>query len=189
LSPTEPEVSGPLEVRGQATIERITRFRFECWSATGLIVPEAFPGGVWRDDLDDVARHFVIEVDGRIAAAIRYAQFDRLDDMPLAAHYRAQGLDIEGPIGLPERMTVRPGLFRMGLMSRLADHILEVSRRAGARYLIMEATPAAAAMLLQRGRTLIGPAPHDPRFPDVSFQFVLTDLALVGSGEEQPRSG
>jgi len=182
VSPEKPEVTGPIEVHDPETIERITRFRFESWRATGLIVPEAFPGGAWRDDLDDVARHFVLEVDGRLAASVRYVQFERLGDMPLAAHYRSYGLDLEGPIGLPGRMTVRPGLFRMGLMSRLANHIVEIARVSGARYTINEATPPAVAMLLERGRTLIGPAPHDPRFPEVSFQFVLTDVALATGG-------
>jgi GNAT superfamily N-acetyltransferase len=140
VNPEKPEVTGPIEVRDPETIEQITRFRFDSWLATGLIIPEAFPGRAWRDDLDDVARHFVLEVDGRLSASIRYAQFDRLEDMPLAAYYRSHGLDLDGPIGLPERMTVLPGMFRMGLMKRLADHVLEIARESGARYLISEAT-------------------------------------------------
>ncbi len=174
-------VVGPVEVSDPETLARIGRLRFEAWHAKGLIVPDAFPGGVWRDPLDAIARHFVIEVDGRLAASMRYAQFDRMDDMPEAAHYRKMGLDLDGPVGLPERLFVAPGLRHLRLPERMADKILETAHASGARWLVTEATPPMVAMLLARGRQHIGPAAHDPRFPTVDFQLMLTDVRRARS--------
>lgn len=178
------DVVGPIEVSGEEVLERIGRFRFDVWNAAGLVVPEAFPGGTWRDPLDAVARHWVVEVDGRLAGAIRYTQFDRLDDMPEAAQYRKVGLDVPGPYGLPERLIVDPAHQGLGLADLLGTTVREAAIAQGARCLVVEASPAMVPRLLRRGRRHLGPGAHDPRFPTVSFQLMLTDLTLL-----EPRSG
>ena len=169
-------VAGPIQVSGPEVLDRIGRFRFEVWAATGLLVSDAFPGKTWRDSQDDSARHWIIEVDGRLAGSVRYCQFDRLDDMPEAAQYRELGLALEGPIGLPERLVVHPAFHGMGLRRSLLTGVWAAAKASGARWLLSECAPTMVSHLLARGRKLVGPAALDPRFPTVRFQFILTDV-------------
>ena len=173
-------VRGPVEVSGDEAVERIARFRYAVWAASGLMDPTAFPDGRWRDDLDDQARHLVLEAEGRLVGAARYTQWERMDDMPEGAYYRSIGLDLDGPIGLPQRVVVTPEARRRGLSMKLADGLLHLGIEMAARYILAEASAGAVRMMLKRGRRHVGPAPYDARFPGVRFQIMLTDMRELG---------
>jgi len=74
---------------------------------------------------------------------------------------------------------VHPDYARVGMGSRLATAQLNAAIDQCARFLIIEAAPAAAAMLRKRGRKSLGKAPPDTRFPAVDFEWFLTDIAAV----------
>ena len=63
-----------LAVDDPETIDEICRFRAVVWMATAGTDAAAFPGGQWRDPIDDVAQHWICrDSDGSLLAAARLA--------------------------------------------------------------------------------------------------------------------
>lgn len=172
-----PEIHGPQRVNDPRDLRAIYRFRARIWRQTGLVDPTRFPPEAWNDPQDEQADHFQIRIDGALAAAVRYTQWPSIAHMPQAEYFLASGAPTDGAVGVPERLVVDPRWRRMGLYRRMANALHQHGRDRGARYLLMECTDAVAALLIARGRRDLGPAPPDPRFPRLSFRWVMTDLA------------
>ncbi len=179
---TEPVVTGPTLVTDPETLDAIYQLRARIWTESGAAHPDAFPDGRWTDDWDAVARHEAMWVDGELAASIRYTQWPAIHEMPNAEYFSHSCVDVQGPIGLPERLVVDPRHRRIGLYRTFADHLLHFARAQGATHVLMECTEPVAALLIKRGRRLVGEAPFDPRFPTTRFQWVLSDLGEVQGG-------
>jgi len=170
-----PSLRGPLRISDPAMIDRICRFRVEIWRRTGLVADWAFPDGTWRDALDDVAEHYAYFDGDALVCSTRVSMFATMDEMPDADHYRALGLQLRGPILMPERLVVAPEWRRTGLPAQIGDFCLRRARELGANLILTEASPRTVPFLLRRGRRHLGPGPFDPRFPEVRFELILTE--------------
>jgi hypothetical protein len=166
----------PFRVTDRSTIDEICRFRVRVWAASGCLAADAFPNGIWRDALEDICTHLAIISDAEILAAGRWSLHESLEQMPDAEQYARSGLRLEGLIASPERIVVSPSLRPLNLAWRLMDAFDDLSRAAGARYSVGQASPAMARILARLGRRVVGPADPDPRFPGVQFQIVAREL-------------
>lgn len=166
-------------------LERIARFRVEVWRANGMISPASFPEGVCVEAVDLIATHFIIEHDAELIGACRYVQYPDVASSHHAEYYKAAGIELQGPIGIPEHTVVHPDRMRLGLGGKLASAQLGQAIAHGARYMISEAAPAAASMLRKRGRKSLGMAPLDARFPSVQFEWMLTDIHEAMNRQQQ----
>ena len=166
----------PVEVTEPSLIDSICRFRVQVWAATGCLAPDAFPNGIWRDELDDTCKHLVVMQGERILAAARWSLHRSVDELPEAKQYQRLHLQLEGPIGVVERVVACPSVPHLGLSRVLLDAIEAKLRAAGARYELGQASPSMVRLSLRRGRHIVGPAAPDPRFPGVEFQIMLIRL-------------
>lgn len=166
-------------VSGPEWIDRIAKFRIDVWSQADLVDVSFFPDGKWLDDVDADATHIVIVEDGELLAAVRYCQYPTIDSTHHGSYYREAGIDLDGPIGIPERMVVRQDLARKGLAWVLANAIAYQAVTQGARHVISECSEGTAALMRKRGRPSLGFAPYDPRFPNVRFEWMHSDIAVV----------
>lgn len=184
------DIVGPSQVHDPATLEDVYRLRAAVWQRSGHAHPQAFPDGRWTDSYDARADHFVVRVEGTLAAAARYTQWASLYDIPDASYFAHSCVNVTGPIGLPERLVVDPQWQRQGLYQRLADTLRDHATGRGAQYLLMECTSPVADLLIRRGRRVLGEAPYDPRFPKTTFLWVLSDLRHLSdrTPPDSPRS-
>jgi hypothetical protein len=167
----------PVAVTDRGIIDEICRFRVRVWAATGCLAAEAFPDGIWRDLQDDACTHLAILSGAELLAAARWSLCDLLEQVPDAEQYRRIGLELEGPIALPERIVVSPFVPHLNLAAPLLVALDNLSRAAGARYAVGQASGAMARMLEQRGRCrIVGSAAPDPRFMGVQFYIVVREL-------------
>ena len=169
----------PRKVTTAEWLDRIGWFRVEVWQANTMVDAASFPDGKCLEPVDSIATHFVIEQGGELLGACRYAQYPDLASSHHSQYYLAAGIRLQGPVGIPEHTVVRPDYARQGLGSRLASAQLQEAIAHNARYMLIEAAPAAAAMLRKRGRKYLGKAPPDPRFPNVQFEWFVTDMAQL----------
>jgi GNAT superfamily N-acetyltransferase len=167
----------PVTVWDRDSLTRIFHLRRHVWESTGTLSKNGCPKGSWRDPYDEVATHWVIRDDvGRILAAARQTIHSRWDDFPAAEDYSEYVLDLPGPIAHPARMVVCPSAQGQGLASQLIDLQEAAAERAHCRYALRQASPSLVRLLVRRGWEILGPAPVDPRFPDVEFQVTLLQL-------------
>jgi len=172
----------PQIVQGDDWLQRIARFRVEVWLLNDMIDPSSYPDGCCMEEADRTATHIVVEIDNRLVGATRVTHHQDIYSSHNGDYYRAAGIELEGPITIPERMVVHPDVKRKGIYRVLSDEILRQAKKYGSQHAISECTPAAADMLRQRGRKSLGMAPHDPRFPNTSFEWMLTDIELIAKG-------
>lgn len=173
----------PLQhVRGRKWLERIAKFRVQVWNQDGSIDATSFTDGQCLEATDAEAIHVVVLDGETLIAAIRFNSYATLSDCPLAQQYRAAGIDVPGPVAVPERLVVAEKHRRRGILSGLADHMLELCQQYGCRSMISECSPATADMLRKRGRQSLGYAPHDPRFPHTRYEWMLTDIEAMHGG-------
>ena len=163
---------GPTEVTADAYLHRISELRVSIWRERGGLAPDAFPTGRWHDEFDRLARHWVVTRDGRLVAAARLSLHERLEQVPEAFEYLAAGLELAGTIAAPARLVVSTSAAHHGLASRLVAVREEAAAAAGAAHGLCQASPAVCRLLLGRGWDRFGPAPRDPRFPEVTFQIM-----------------
>jgi GNAT superfamily N-acetyltransferase len=169
----ETALAGPTIVTDARTIEAICRFRESVWRETGALSSGAFRGGGWRDEFDDISRHWIFTFGSRIVAAARLSLHDRLAKVPEAEEYLRAGLRLEGVIAAPARMVVCRSMRRRGLASTLVDVQHEAAIEAGAAYGVRQASPSMCRLLTRRGWRRVAAASPDPRFPGVEFEIMV----------------
>jgi hypothetical protein len=169
------------EVSGEANLNKIRQFRAHVWTERGM-VPKGFFKGSWGDERDSFARHWVARWQGELVGTIRLAVFAGVSDLP--DYFRQSGLEVAGAVGLPERLVVSPEHARKGTAVALGRAVLLASHAANVAYLLSECTEKTLAIwLAQPGRRALGPAPIDPRFPHISFHWLLSDVeAAMAAG-------
>lgn len=176
-----PAFVGPREVSDASSIEEICRLRATVWRKTGDISDRAFADGRWRDAFDDVSRHWVVTRNDEIVAAARLSLHDRLAQVPEADEYLAAGMRLDGVIAAPARVVVCPSARRRGLAGELLDAQEQAALRAGATHAVRQASPAMCRLLGRRGWRHVGAAKSDARFPNVTFQIMVSDLKATGA--------
>lgn len=169
------QFSEPIEITDARAIEHVCRFRAFVWSQTGGLADGSFGDGRWRDEFDEISRHWVITRAGDLVAAARLSIHDRLEDVPEAEEYLAAGLALAGRIASPGRVVVSPSAQRCGLATQLLDVQDEAALEAGAAHALRQASPGMCRLLTRRGWRDVAAARTDPRFPGVSFRVMLRD--------------
>jgi len=157
-------------------LDKLARFRFEVWSANNMIDPSLFPEQKCLEDVDQTAIQIVIELKDELVASTRFASYPDIYSTHHGDYYKNAGIRLEGAVGIPEHTVVRPDMTRRGLHSLIIDEVIRQAIIVGARFTISECTPAAADLLRKRGRQSLGMAPHDPRFPNIQFEWMLTEV-------------
>jgi GNAT superfamily N-acetyltransferase len=166
----EEQFVGPTEVTDARAIEDACRFRASVWSQTGALADRAFDQGRWRDDFEEVSRHWVITRAGEVVAAARLSVHDRLEGVPESEEYLLAGLRLPGRIASPGRVVVAPSAQRRGLASQLLEEQDRAAVEAGAAYAVRQASPDMCRLLTRRGWRDVAASCMDPRFPGVTFR-------------------
>lgn len=171
---------GPVRlVSGEDWLARIARFRVDVWQSYGILAEGYYIDGRCLEEQDQEAIHLVILAGDRLCGAVRYNDYAQLADCPLASSYRAAGIELSGPIAIPERMVVDPEFARQGIWAELSDRLLQLCVERKARYMISECSELVARAMRKRGRQSLGMAPIDPRFPGARFEWMLTDIEAL----------
>ncbi|MCL6417016.1 GNAT family N-acetyltransferase [Aestuariirhabdus sp. Z084] len=181
LSAENPLVIEPYEA---SHLEELAAFRFRAWCDAG-IDPRCFPEQQWSDPHDHLRLHWVVRDRGEIVAAASLGIHERLCEVDEAEVYIAAGIDTpgssaqqgsKGPVGAPARVAVLSAYRRHGFASLLLDQQDLAMRDAGVHFAVRQSSPSMQRLLLPRGWIDHGPAPADPRFPEVDFHIMSWDL-------------
>jgi len=140
-------------VADEALMQQIGSLRCEVWRQEGSLNEEAFPSGVWLDDLDrsTTARHWAAFDDndnGRVVAAARLTWHESLDD-----GYRDVALWKRANVHLPlpcvdlGRLVVASSHRKRGIASSLNAVRIEAAKAAGAKAVMVTASQGNAELL------------------------------------------
>ena len=159
-------------------LEPIGRLRVEVWRAEGAIDEERFRDGVWIDEFDAGARHWVVVDDaGKLVAAARLTLHARLADSPDGYVWLDAGRELSSPIANVAKLVVARRARRRGLAMALNRVRLERARDLGAFTATVTASSANARLLAAReGFTYSGLRVQFADRPGVSFDAL--ELAL-----------
>ncbi len=169
----------PVVVDTEKWLDSIAYFRVEVWKLNGMVDMSHFPDDKCLEEVDKIATHLIVERKGVLMAATRYVQYPDLASSHNKDYYETAGISLSGPIGLPEHTVVHPDYAGRGLGKAIADAHVRQAMRNGARYMITENSPTAAEIMRKRGRKSLGMAPGDPRFPNIEFEWMLSDMKLI----------
>ena len=162
-------------------IDRIAHFRFDVWQARGMIDTSYFPEQKCLEPIDQQAVHFAVEWEDELVAAARISRHDDIHSTHHGDYYRKAGIDLEGPVAIPEHTVVRPDMDGKGLHKLITAENIRVAKEFGVRYSVVECTPIAAALIKKMGRPSLGRAPDDPRFPGIEFEWILAEYPVPSS--------
>jgi GNAT superfamily N-acetyltransferase len=167
----------PVQVDDPRQIDEICRFRLQVWQATGGVAQNAFPGGVWRDNYDDLAVHWMVrDEEGRLIAAARLLLHERIEDAIEAFQYARFGIHWQGIIAAPDHVVVCPSAQGRGIAAMLLAAQDKMAQADGATFAVRQASPRMVQLLVRRGWRLHGAALPDLRFPGVSFTVATKEL-------------
>ncbi len=148
---------GPFAVDDPQTLQEIAELRARVWRNE----PELFDGQcleAWmlHDAHDDHGRHWIIKSQGRIVAAARFCVHHADTRLPHQEAYDHLIRDLPRPAASFNRMVVDPTMRRQGLTGALTEVRIAAAREAGARSIIVEATPNRMPPLLALGFVSLG---------------------------------
>jgi len=164
------------EVEYEEWIDRIAHFRVEVWKLNDMVDMTYFPDNKCLEEVDKKATHKIVQWQGRLIAATRYTHYPDLDSTHHGDYYRRGGIDLQGPIGIPEHTVVHPDFAGRGLGKAITDSYFDLGRRNKVRFHLSENTPVNAELLRNMGRKSLGMAPPDPRFPGIQFEWMCMDI-------------
>jgi len=167
------------EVHSEEWIERIAYFRVEVWNLNGMVDMSYFPERKCLEAVDSEAIHRIAQWQGRLIAATRYTQYADLQSTHHGDYYGRAGIELQGPIGIPEHTVVHPEFAGRGLGKAITESHVAHALKFGVRFNISENTLANAEMMHKMGvtsRKSLGRAPPDPRFPGIQFEWIALDV-------------
>ncbi|PCI75473.1 MAG: hypothetical protein COB20_12865 [SAR86 cluster bacterium] len=165
-----------VEVNSQEWLERIAYFRIEVWKLNAMVDMAYYPENKCLEEVDKIATHRVVELKGRLIAATRYTQYPNMNSSHNGAYYRQEGIELPGPIGIPEHTVVHPEFVGRGLGKAITIAHRQQALQNGVRFIISENTKVNADLLRKMGKKSLGMAPPDPRFPGIQFEWICSDL-------------
>jgi len=165
-----------IEVNSEEWLERIAHFRVKIWKYNNMIDESYFPENKCLEEADKIATHRIVEWEGELIAATRYILCEDLDSTHHGDYYKKQGIQMPGPIGIPEHTVVHPDFVGKGIGKAITLAHRQQALKSGARYNISENTKVNADLLRKMGVRSLGMAPPDPRFPGIEFEWMCTDL-------------
>jgi hypothetical protein len=96
------------QLDGSARRPEIYRLRADVWSMTNGMCSSAFPDGVWRDPVDEDARHWIItDSSDYIVAAARLSLHETLDEVTEPFQYQRYGVGRRRAAATPHVQTIR----------------------------------------------------------------------------------
>lgn len=145
-----PSSTNPVE---REMMERIGRFRYDLWNEETVIDKSLFPNGVWTDQYDDVARHWIAEdiETGNIVAVSRMTFHERLEDNPdgylwLEREDLAKDLP-PSPTANISKLAVHKSARRYGIAKKMSEVRLHAARLAGIKSILVTASAANTRIL------------------------------------------
>jgi gamma-glutamylaminecyclotransferase len=173
------------EVTGERDwLARIGRLRVEVWRSEGPIDEARFREGVWVDEFDAKARHWVgVDGAGEVVAAARLSLHRRLAESPDGYVWLDAGRDVTAPVANVAKLVVARRARRRGLALALNRVRLEAARELGAATATVTASPINARLLAaHEGFTFSGLRVQFADRPGATFHAL--ELAF---GEVAPR--
>jgi gamma-glutamylcyclotransferase (GGCT)/AIG2-like uncharacterized protein YtfP/predicted GNAT family N-acyltransferase len=158
-------------------LERIGRLRVDVWRAEGAIDEARFRDGVWIDEFDARARHWIATDDaGQLVAAARLTQHPHLADSPDGYVWLDAGRKLPSPIANVAKLVVARGARRRGLASGFNRARIEAARMLGAATATVTASAANARLLARDGFTFSDLPVEFADRPGVTFYALELDL-------------
>ena len=153
--------------------EKIATLRYAVWKSEGKINTNLFPDGKWWDELDDKARHWVIQVGAEPVAAARLTlHASSADEYRDVAIFEKNGVSLDYPICDLGRLVVDKSFRDRGFATALIDARLCAAKQCGAGAVISTSSPALVPLLKTRGfQALTVPIEDGKKHVDYTCEF------------------
>jgi len=150
----------PVEVEDTTTLQAIYKLRAEVWMGEGISA-EIFPFGVWQDDCDKHAKHWVVFNKGQVIASARLSVHQSLKDVPNSKLYEGLSIKTLIPIASINRLVVRRDFRGIGLGKKLDLIRLYTASQLGCHTVVAYCVKASGEerirSLKRRGFKIISP--------------------------------
>lgn len=132
----------------------------------------------WRDEIDSVAHHWVVVVDGRVVAAARLSVHEILNSSVPDASVYLDGFEefISKPFASMNRLVVHPDFRRQGFGTLLTNVRIEYATEVGCKSILASSSnPKRIATLERHGFQVVGKGSQNPHqvYRDRGRQTVL----------------
>lgn len=124
-----PPFAPPREAALPAEVRRIAEFRTRAWLMDGTITPDQVVDGILSIEDDGTSRHWIVEHDGGIVAAIRLSVHATVAGIAGAEGWLEAKGPLPGPLAHFTRMVVHPAARQHGLGGTLLDTLILEARR------------------------------------------------------------
>ena len=161
-------------------LEQIGRLRVRAWAT---VVEEAAQMEVWLDEFDASARHWIVTVNGELAAAARMSVHNSIGEVPEAEIYLGLITDsLPKPIASINRLVVSPDHRRRGYARLLDCARIAAAEKSGYGCIVAE-TPSGAGRvraLLSHGFKFAGTSQRGSTFaPDGAIELAFREPPAV----------
>ncbi len=152
-------------------LHAIARFRFDTWCAETKVNESLFPDGLWLEDIDYTARHWITEdiATGKIVATARMTVHDRLEDNLDGHLWIEQQKTVPLPVGHLSKLVVDKSVRKLGIGRRMSELRMSAAQAIGAKSMLVTASVANARLLFQLGWVDTGIRVVFPDRPDMEF--------------------
>ncbi len=172
-STTPSTIYGIREVPNSDTnmLQAIARFRFDTWCAETKVNESLFPDGLWLEDIDYTARHWITEdiTTGKIVATGRMTVHDRLEDNLDGHLWIEQQMTVPLPVGHLSKLVVDKSVRKLGIGRRMSELRMSAAQAMGAKSMLVTASVANSRLLFQLGWVDTGIRVVFPDRPDMEF--------------------
>lgn len=157
-------------------LEAIGKFRLAIWQQETAVASDILAAGVWLEDLDYRARHWIVTHRESLIGAARMSIHPQLQEVPDAYLWERAGITLPTPIAHFGKLVIGRSARGLGLGSRLNELRIVAAREAGARSIMVTASPANAKLLMRQGFTDTGIRETFPNRPGFEFLGLHTVL-------------
>lgn len=168
-------------------IRRIGQFRYELWCGETEVNHSLFPQGLWIEDIDYSARHWVVfETDSDtidlhsapVLGVARLTVHDNLSDNPDGYIWIRNSIEqrAPSPVGHFCKLAVSKRARGLGIGRLLSEVRIDAAKKIGAKSIIVTASENNARILKQLGFIDTGIRETFPNRPN--FEFAAMDILL-----------
>ncbi|KAL0491286.1 hypothetical protein AKO1_002384 [Acrasis kona] len=135
----------------KSTLKEIGQFRIEIWRKEGGVAEELFGDGVWLDDMDAIARHWIIRDDDQsIVAVSRLTVHETLHDNPDGYLWEKENKVLPEPVANISKLAVHEKMRGRGIASELNSLRIQKAKEMGCKSMIVTASTANARLLISK---------------------------------------
>eukprot|EP01040_Poterioochromonas_malhamensis_P004040 gene4040-4324_t len=169
-----------IENPNEEQLKEIGKFRYDLWVGETNVNHSLFPDGIWLEDIDRQARHWVARNSEtkELLGVARLTIHPTIDDNPDGYLWIKNNLTdrLKSPVAHLCKLAVSSSARGLGIGQKLSEIRIEAAKLSGAQSVIVTASPANASILGKLGFIDTGIREIFPNRP--TFEFYAMDLLL-----------